>query len=192
MLASRSLTLTPNRSTVNEPLLRREVLAQSLLAEELLDDARAQAQAIFDTAQAEVQALRQRCEAEARAEVWKQAQGLLDDLRQQREVTLASIVEAAQELVQQALEIVLDELPDDKKVSAVLRQLTLAISNEESALIYCHPDQLTQLAHSLQEQGQRGWTLRGEPSLAPDALSLRTEQGDFSLSWSALQQHIWP
>jgi len=192
MLANRSLTLSHNRCTLNEPLLRREVLQQSLLAEELLDDARAQAQGILDTAQADAQALRQRCEEQARAEVWKHAQALLDDLRQQQQQTQATVIEAAQDLVQQALQIVLDEVPDSRKVSAVLRQLTSASANTESALIYCHPDQLALLAHSLEEQGLEGWALRGDPNLALDAISLRTEHGDFSLSWSALQRHLWP
>ncbi|MCV4343941.1 type III secretion system stator protein SctL [Pseudomonas capsici] len=192
MLTSRSLTLTSNRSTVNEPLLRREVLEQSLLAEELLEDARAQAREILDTAEAEAEALRQRCEEQTRAEVWQQAQSLLDDLREQRERTLATVVEAAEDLVQQALQLVLGELSDGQKVSAVLRQLTSASPNEESALIYCHPDRITLLAQSLEEQGQLGWTLRGDPNLEPDAISLRTEHGDFSLSWNALQRHVWP
>ncbi|RMQ45840.1 HrpE [Pseudomonas cichorii] len=191
MLTSRSLTLINDRSTVNESLLRREVLEQCLLAEELLDDARARAQEILDQAHAEADDLRQRCEEETRAEVWVQAQSLLDDLREQREQSLATVVEAAQDLVQQALQIVLDELPDDKKVSAVLRQLTSASPNQESALVYCHPDQITLLAQCLEEHGQQGWTLRGDPNLAVDAISLRTEHGDFSLSWSVLQKHIW-
>ncbi|GFM58345.1 hypothetical protein PSCICF_45230 [Pseudomonas cichorii] len=192
MLTSRSLTLTSNRSTVNEPLLRREVLEQSLLAEELLEDARARAREILDIAEAEAEALRQRCEEQTRAEVWQQAQSLLDDLREQRERTLATVVEAAEDLVQQALQLVLGELSDGQKVSAVLRQLTSASPNEESALIYCHPDRITLLAQSLEEQGQLGWTLRGDPNLEPDAISLRTEHGDFSLSWNALQRHVWP
>ncbi|MFJ4143894.1 type III secretion system stator protein SctL [Pseudomonas sp. NPDC089734] len=192
MLTSRSLTLTNNRPTVNEPLLRREVLEHCRLADELLDDARARADEILASAHAEAQALRESCEQETRAQVWEQAQSLLDDLRQQREQSLASIVEVAQELVGQALQVVLDELPDEQRIGAVLRQLTSASPNQETASIYCHPDQIPTLAQSLEAHGQQGWAVRGDPNMDPDAISLRTEHGDFSLSWSALQQHIWP
>ncbi|WP_163001101.1 type III secretion system stator protein SctL [Pseudomonas viridiflava] len=192
MLTRRSLNLPADRITLIEPLLRRETLEECLLADEVLHNARTQAETILAEAYAEADVLRQSCEEQARAQVWEEAQVLLEDLRTQREQALETLVETAAQLVSQALESLLEKVPTDKKVRSVIRQLALASSNQDAALLFCHPDQLEAVALSLETHDQPGWTLRTDASLDPDAISLRTEHGDFSLGWSGLQQHIWP
>ncbi|WP_122875526.1 HrpE/YscL family type III secretion apparatus protein, partial [Pseudomonas viridiflava] len=142
MLTRRSLNLPADRITLIEPLLRRETLEECLLADEVLHNARTQAETILAEAYAEADVLRQSCEEQARAQVWEEAQVLLDDLRTQREQALETLVETAAQLVSQALESLLEKVPTDKKVRSVIRQLALASSNQDAALLFCHPDQL--------------------------------------------------
>ncbi|WP_275898949.1 HrpE/YscL family type III secretion apparatus protein, partial [Pseudomonas viridiflava] len=98
------------------------------------------AEAILAEACAEADVLRQSCEEQARAQVWEEAQVLLDDLRTQREQALETLVETAAQLVSQALESLLEKVPTDKKVRSVIRQLALASSNQHAALLFCHLD----------------------------------------------------
>ncbi|WP_277418737.1 HrpE/YscL family type III secretion apparatus protein, partial [Pseudomonas viridiflava] len=61
MLTRRSLNLPADRITLIEPLLRRETLEECLLADEVLHNARTQAETILAEAYAEADVLRQSC-----------------------------------------------------------------------------------------------------------------------------------
>lgn len=191
MLTRRNLTLSHPQLLPDGPVLRRETLENSLLAEQLLEAAQAEAEALLVNAQQEAERLREEAQAQARVEVWCQADALLDDWQQQRQQMWAHITATAETLVGQALQKLQGEQPDNARIRAVLHHLMATQPQDQAVVLYAHPDWLETTTLQLQ-QAQARWTLCADPQLAPDSLCLRTEQGDFSLSWSRLTEALWP
>lgn len=191
MLTHRNLTPRHPQLLPDGPVLRRENLENSLLAEQLLEAAKSEAEALLIDARQEVERLGKEAQAQAQVEVWSKADAMLDDWQQQRQQMWAHIITTAETLVGQALQKLLGEQPDNIRVRAVLHHLMFAQPQEQAGVLHAHPDWLETTTLQLQ-QAQARWTLRADPQLAPDSLLLRTNQGDFSLSWSRLVEVLWP
>lgn len=192
MLTRRTLSFPGDRHTVAGSLLRRELFEDCQLAEQVLQQAREQAQQILDEAHAQALQLHRQSEAQARAEVMDSAQVLLDDVQRQHRQREAAVLEVARELVSAAVQQVLGEQTPQQRIEAVLDQLIAAQPDEPLARLHCHPERLDELAACLQRGGREGWRLQGDPRLAPDALSLRSERGEFNLDWQSLTRHVLP
>lgn len=192
MLAVRKLTLAADCQLIGEPLLRRETIDDCLLAGQVLEAAREQAQRILDAALIEAQALRDDAAEQAQAQVWEQAQALLDDWRTQREQMWEGLNETARQLLNEALRTLLGEVPEPARIDALLLHLKAAQPADEASVLHCHPDLAQVLAERLRVLGHANWAVRADPQLPADGLSLRTGSGDFNLSWQALQRWILP
>ncbi|MCO8169091.1 type III secretion system stator protein SctL [Pseudomonas sp. 21LCFQ02] len=192
MLTRRTLTFPGDRHTVTGSLLPRELFDDCRLAEQLVQQAQAQARQILDQARSEALLLGRQAEEQARAEVLDQSLALLEDLRDQHQRREAAMLEVARELVSAAVQQVLNEQPPLQRIEAVLGHLLSAQPDEPLARLHCHPERLEELATCLQHGGREGWSLQGDPRLAADALSLRTERGEFNLDWHSLVQHVLP
>ncbi|MGN7738565.1 type III secretion system stator protein SctL [Pseudomonas sp. 22526] len=190
MLTRRNLTLSHPQLLSDGPVLRRETLENSLLAEQLLEAAQAEAEALLVSARQEAERMGEEVQAQARVEVWCQADALLDDWQQQRQQMWVHIIATAETLVGQALQKLLGEQPDKARIRAMLHHLMATQTQEQVGVLHTHPDWLETTALQLQ-QAQACWTLRADPQLAPDSLLLRTELGDFSFSWSCLAEALW-
>ncbi|RMS65431.1 HrpE, partial [Pseudomonas syringae pv. aceris] len=104
MLAKRSITLTAD-AVLPEPVLRREDIANSLLARDILTDARRQAEQLLVLEQAKADHRHQ----EALAQFWERANAFLDELHVQREALQQQAMTAVEELLTEALCQLLDE-----------------------------------------------------------------------------------
>ncbi|MGE8187527.1 type III secretion system stator protein SctL [Pseudomonas sp. NPDC086278] len=191
MLTHRSLTLSRLQVLPDGLVLRREILSDSVLAEQLLANAQAQADALLESARVEADRLREDAQKGAVAEVWRQADALLENWQLQRRQMWENITATAEALVGTALQQLLAEQTDGARISALVQQLLAAQPEDDAAVLYCHPDWFEPAAERLQ-QASAAWTLRADPLLPPQTLCLRTEQGEFSLSWTALTDAFWP
>ncbi|WP_260954408.1 type III secretion system stator protein SctL [Pseudomonas citri] len=192
MLAVRKITLASDSPVIGEPLLRRETLADCLLAGQILESAREQAQGILDAALAEAQVLREEAAGQAQAQVWEQAQALFDDWQAQREQMWAGLNETARQLLKEALRTLLGEVPQPGRIDALLHHLKAAQPADESAVLHCHPQRVQALSERLASPSYSNWTVRADPQLPEDGMSLRTESGEFNLSWQALERWALP
>jgi type III secretion protein L len=192
MLVVRKLMLVGDRQLIGEPLLRRETIEDCLLAAQVLEVAREQAQSILDAALTQAQALREDAAEQAQAQVWEQAQALFDDWQTQREQMWEGLNETARQLLDEALRTLLGEVPEPTRIDSLLRHLKAAQPADEASVLHCHPDLAQVLAERLRVLGHSNWTVRADPQLPAQGLSLRTGSGDFNLSWQALQRWILP
>ncbi|WLG48113.1 type III secretion system stator protein SctL [Pseudomonas sp. FP1742] len=192
MLAVRKLTLAGDCQLIGESLLRREEIDDCLLAGQVLEAAREQAKSILDAALTDARALREVAAEQAQAQVWEQAQALLDDWRAQREQMWEGLNETARQLLDEALRTLLAEVPEPARIDTLLRHLKAAQPHDEASVLHCHPDLAHVLAERLPVLGHSNWTVRADPQLPADGLSLRASSGDFNLSWQALQRWVLP
>ncbi|WLG82453.1 type III secretion system stator protein SctL [Pseudomonas cucumis] len=192
MLAVRKLILAGDCQLIGESLLRRETIDDCLLASQVLEAAREQAQSILDAALTDARVLREVAAEQAQAQVWEQAQALLDDWRAQREQMWEGLNETARQLLDEALHTLLGEVPEPARIDALLRHLKAAQPHDETSVLHCHPDLAQVLAERLPVLGHSNWTVRADPQLPADGLSLRASSGDFNLSWQALQRWVLP
>ncbi|MFJ4192631.1 type III secretion system stator protein SctL [Pseudomonas sp. NPDC089534] len=191
MLTRRRLSLSHPQALPDDPVLRREIFEDSLLAGQLLEHARAQAETLLADAREEADRLREDAQARAVADVLQQADALLAQWQAQREQMWDGILASAEALMGQAWQQLLGEQGDAVRIAALCRQLSAARPPDEPGVLHCHPDRLDLAARHLQ-QAQAVWSLRADPQQAPDSLCLRTEQGDFTLDWQSLGSALWP
>ncbi|MBX9404944.1 type III secretion system stator protein SctL [Pseudomonas baetica] len=191
MLTRRSLTLSDSRALPDGPVLRRETLEQSLMAGQLLEAARSEAEQILAEARSQAEQLAQEARAQAGAQIWRQADALFSEWQAQREQMWEQITGNAQTLVTRTLECLLGELEPQERIAALLRQIAAAHPREDVGTLHCHPQDLAEVDRQVQS-AQAVWSVRADAQLPRDSLCLRTTLGDFSLSWNALVSHVWP
>ncbi|MCU1771343.1 type III secretion system stator protein SctL [Pseudomonas sp. 13B_3.2_Bac1] len=191
MLTRRCLTFSDPQALPDGPVLRREILEQNLLASQLLEAARSNAESILAQARRQSAQLADEAREQARAEVWRQADALLNEWQQQRQQMWTDIIASAETLVSEAMQCLLGETVQPERIKALLRQLAAAQPSDEAGVLHCHPAELDAVSHQLQTT-QALWSVRADPQLPPDSLCLRTALGDFSLSWGALVAQVWP
>lgn len=184
MLAKRRLVLSSS-VVLAETILRREDIADTQRACEVLDDARRQARQILDEAQQEAQ----RLQDQALAQFWDRAERFLHDLEQQRQIQQEQAMQAVEELLYGAMARLLDEADLAERTRALVRHLAESQPVEAVATLSAHPDMLPSLTQWL--AGSRfaeHWQLKGDASLAADSLRLSDANGAFDVDWASLRR----
>ena len=185
MLAKRSIALTA--AVLPEPILRRESIADSRLAEQLLADAQLQAERLLQQQQQANQALQR----QALAEFWEVANGFLQGLQEQRQEQQRQMHGAVQRLLSEALQQLLDDTTLAERARAVLRNLALSQSCETLATLSCPVEMLEPVSQWLgQSRFADYWQLKVDPSMAPGALRLSHAQGVFEIAWKDLREGL--
>lgn len=173
-------------------ILRREEIAQQQQAVSIIEQAHEQAHLIREQARAEAQAEMEACRREWEATFWQQAQTLLADWQQQREAEEAQLVILAGKVLNEALQQLLDEVDDERRFHALLKQLLRHYPRQQQATLYCASAQEQAISRWLADQPQLSWTLCADPALAPDHLRLTTGQGELLVNWQTLRQQLAP
>jgi len=188
MLVKRRLSLGPT-IVLAEPIVRREDLADSRLARELLDAARLQADQLL----AQVQEQAQRLLDQALAEFWGTANGFLQSLEEQRLASQRDAMASVEELLNLALGRLLDESSLVERVRALVRNLAASQVDEAAGTLSCHPQLLEPLGQWLADSRFADhWQLRGDTSMPPDALRLSHANGAFDIDWQSLRRGLLP
>jgi len=173
-------------------ILRREEIARQEEAASIIALAHEQAQAIREEARAAAQAEYDTQRLEWEAAFWQQAQRLLDDWQQQRAAEEAQLVIVAGKVLNEALQQILDEVDDERRFHALLKQLLRLYPRQQQATLYCASAQEMAVSGWLAGQPLLSWTLCADPELAADRLRLVTTQGELLIDWRTLCQQLVP
>ncbi|PHX38785.1 type III secretion protein [Pseudomonas sp. NZIPFR-PS5] len=186
MLAKRRLVLSSSAVLVTD-ILRREDLASTVLAAEVLDNARAEAEQILAAAHAQAQHEKD----QALAQFWDSANGFLQHLEQQRLALAEASMEAVEALLNEALAELLDQTTLAERSRALMRNLAAGQSVETTAVLSAHPDMLDSLGEWLSASRFAGhWQLKPDPALAPQTLRLSDVNGAFDIDWDSLRRGL--
>ncbi|MBT2340238.1 MULTISPECIES: type III secretion system stator protein SctL [Pseudomonas] len=179
MLARRSLELRPDGEGLLQPYVARETLVDCARAQGVLEQAQAHAALLLERASetAEAKVL------EAQAQFWNRADTVLAAWEAQRQAMWEQIESSAARVVNEALQTLLDEVPDQARIDALVRQLAYRQRDPASATLRCHPDDLANLTRSLGGGGGRPWTPLADAAMARHQLRLETPAGTFLLDW---------
>jgi len=173
-------------------VLRREEIALRLEAASIIELAHKQAQTIREQARAEAQAERAASQREWEARFWQQAQTLFADWQEQRAAEETQLVLLAGKVLNEALQHLLDEVDDERRFHALLRQLLRHYPRQQQATLYCASGQEQEINGWLVAQPQLRWTLCADPALEPDRLRLITDAGELMVNWRTLYQQLAP
>lgn len=186
MLAKRRLVLSPSVVLV-EPILRREDIADTQLAAEVLSNARREAVLILEQARHQAQ---QEID-EALGQFWASAHQFLQGLSQQRQALERESMTAVETLLTGTLTRLLDESTLAERTRALVRNLADSQPYEAQASLGAHPDMLDDLRQWLaQSRFAEHWQLKADPSLAPQSLRLSDTNGAFDIDWASLRRGL--
>lgn len=179
MLARRSLELRPDGQGLSQPYIARETLVDCARAQVVLEQAQAQAAQLLERATAEADAT----VLEAQARFWEKAETLLAAWETQRQAMWERIETSAAHVVNEALETLLNEVPEQARIDALVRQIASRQDDPVRATLRCHPEDLASLTQSLGTDGRRPWTPRADVDMERYQLKLETPGGTFLLDW---------
>ncbi|MFL7961152.1 type III secretion system stator protein SctL [Pseudomonas kielensis] len=181
MLARRSLELRPDGQGLLQPYIARETLIDCARAQVVLEQAQAQATQLLERAGEDADAVVRN----AQAQFLNSAEAVLAAWEAQRQAMWERIETSAAQLVNEALGVLLDEVPDPTRIEALVRQLAHRQHDPVSAPLRCHPDDLAHLVHSLGDRDGCPWTPVADASMARQQLQLETPGGTFLLDWTS-------
>lgn len=182
MLVKRRLSLPPQ--VLLEPLLRRELFDDVLRAEQLLERAAQQADAMLQDAEYQCQQQLQSAQALFWEETNLQLQAFADEnLAFQREL-LASV----DRLLLLAMTRLLDETDLSGRIRALLRNLSDSQAGRAAATLSCHPQQAQAVQAWLEDSGLVAlWAVQQDTQVPLQALRLSHAQGAFEIDWEQLR-----
>lgn len=192
MLTRRSLTLGGALPADAECLLRRETIEQCQAAQSIIDAAERQAAALLEQAQRQAEDLAREAREVASAEFWQQAEAFLDGWSEEQRQICERTLELASRLVAQALTCLLDEVPEEARIHALLRQLRIAQAGGEGGELCCHPQLRPAVESWLEARRSCTWRIRDDETLDTGSLRLAAAHGDFVLSWGAAVAELLP
>ncbi|MDO7895772.1 type III secretion system stator protein SctL [Pseudomonas citrulli] len=179
MLARRTLELRPEGQGLLQPYIARETLVDCARAQRVIEHAREQAAQLLEQASevAEAKVLK------AQAQFWAKADALLATWEAQRQAMWEQIEASAARLVNEALQTLLDEVPEAARIDALVRQLAHRQRDPADATLRCHPDDLASLTRSLDGADPRPWTPVADAGMDRHQVKLQTPGGTFLLDW---------
>lgn len=186
MLAKRRLVLSSSAVLVTD-ILRREDLAGTVLAAQVLDNARAEAEQTLAAAHARAQHEKD----QALAQFWDSANDFLQQLEQQRQALAEASMEAVEALLNEALADLLDQTCLAERSRALMRNLAAGQLVETTAVLSAHPEMLDSLGEWLSaSRFADHWQLKGDPALAPQTLRLSDANGAYDIDWDSLRRGL--
>ncbi|EPJ94360.1 HrpE/YscL family type III secretion apparatus protein [Pseudomonas psychrophila] len=170
MLSRRTLKLRPGAPGLHQTLITRENLIDCGQVNQVLAQAKAQADELLSTAQATSQALLKK----AHAEFWQ-----LEHL-----ALCKGIESSASTVVNQTLRHLFDEVPQPARIVALLEHLLRAQCPPANATLRCHPQALERIGQWLSTHPDTSWQLQTDEHLDTQALVLVTVREDLRIDWA--------
>lgn len=179
MLSQRKIELRPGAPVLAQTLITRQHLIDCGQVSEVLAHARSQADELLRNAQQAADVLL----ANAQCEIWQQANAQLARWHMEHDSLCKEMESSARLVVNQALCHLLDELPQQTRITALLKQLVRAQCPPLSATLRCHPQAREDVQQWLSTRTDDLWQLQIDERLDPQALALITAQGDLCIDW---------
>lgn len=180
MLTRRTIELQPGATGLPQVLISSQNLIDCGLANEVLAQARAQADELLSNAENAAETLLQK----AHSEFWQQANAHLARWQQEHGALCQAIETSASQVVNQALERLLGEVPPQMRINALLAQLLPAQCPPLNATLRCHPQMLAPVQRWLSTHPDTAWQLQPDERLDICALVLVTAQHDLRIDWA--------
>lgn len=187
MLTCRTLMIKRDCVFVHGQIIRREIIYEYAVADQIIVGAKAEAQLITTRAQEQSAVLCDRAAAEARAQVWREAEAFLKAMKHEKEQMWLAVAQEAGKVVEDALTHLFGQQSEIQKVSALIRQIVDARPEESEGVLICHPHWLEVVSLQMQ-QNQSHWKVRADVEMAEGMICLKNSQGEFRLSWNELMQ----
>ncbi|AZF03512.1 type III secretion system stator protein SctL [Pseudomonas sp. R5-89-07] len=163
-------------------VIPREELANWRQAELLLKDANEQAEQLLSLTEKKCEALREK----ASLEVWLRADAQLKRWERDRQAMCEKLEQYASAITNEALLRLLDETVAPARLVALLNQLLTIQVPEVSATLLCHPHDMNEIKQHLAYQKTTVWKLHADETIIPQTLVLKTDEGDFRISWNSM------
>lgn len=187
MLTKRRFAL--GSSVLEEPILRRQHLEESLRADELLAQARLQAEQLLLQAHEQ----RQQYLDEAVASFWSEANALLAAIQEERASYQRNALSAVDSLLNVALSRLLDDTELPQRISALLRNLADGLPNKVEASLACHPEAAATVRDWLKAMDlDMLWHVQEDSTMAAESLRLSNALGAFHIDWPSLRRGLMP
>jgi type III secretion protein L len=182
MLCRHNVEVLSGAPGVANTMIPRETLADWAQANQLLRRANAQADELLRQAEEQCEALLEK----AALEFWQRADAQLNRWERERQAMCDSLEQHATSIANQAIRSLLDDTVAPKRLTALLQQLLASQVPKINAMLLCHPHEIEDARQYLVHQGVTLWTLHADDTLSPQTLVLKTEEGDFRISWNAM------
>lgn len=186
MLYRQKIELFKDEPGPPQTLIPRETLAESAQASQLLGRAHAQADALLAQAEEQCEQLLE----QAGAEFWQRANTQLKRWEQDRQQMCENLERYATAVTNQAIHTLLEDTVEPQRLSALLKQLLAIQLPASSATLLCHPHELEGMKLCLALHQATLWNLQPDDTLKPQTLVLKTDDGDFRISWSAMLETL--
>lgn len=183
MLIRKQLKLVTGTETMDDTVIKADRLQQHQRGIEVIETAERQAEDLLTTAESRALGAAGQTVGQAEACSLRQADDILPGWQQERALTEAFVAEQAGRVLGDAMRQPVQDVPDEQRTSALLRQLLRNQSGNGRGVLYCHPEQQPQVANWLKDHAHLGWQLAIDDVLNKDELQLMTPQGVMNLSW---------
>lgn len=182
MLCRHTIELLNGPSGLPRSLIPREELKDWEQANQLLRRANAQADELIREAEKKCEVLQQ----EASLKIWQRADTQLKQWDLERQAMCDNLEHYATTITNQAIRCLLDDIAPTQRLTALLKQLLVSQVQEIDATLHCHPHDLEEIKQCLTQRNATYWKLHSDEAIAPQTLVLKTDEGDFRISWSSL------
>ena len=167
------------------PIIKAADIATTQQARDALEHAQQACARMHTEAEHALNALRHQAIQDASAQVFADANHLLEHWKQQEQQQLAALLPQLTALLSSALTTLCIEQPDSARLHMLLQQLIAQRAQQTKAQLYCHPQHAAALHDALAAQQITHWAITPDSTLSDDQLRLTDEQGDFHVGLSA-------
>jgi type III secretion protein L len=182
MLCRHTIELLNGTAGSPRSLILREELKDWEQANQLLRHANAQADELISQATRKCEVLQQ----EASLKIWQRADAQLKQWDLDRQAMCDHLEHYATAITNQAIRCLLDDIPPPQRLAALLKQLLASQVQEIDATLLCHPQDLEEIKQCLSQRNATYWKLHTDEAILPQTLVLKTDEGDFRISWRSL------
>ncbi|MBK3434927.1 MULTISPECIES: type III secretion system stator protein SctL [unclassified Pseudomonas] len=182
MLCRHTIELRNDASGARGSLIKREELAHWEHANHLLSHAKAQADELISMAEKKCEAMLE----QASLEIWQRADAQLKQWERDRQTMRDNLEHYATSITNQAIRCLLGETTAPQRLAALLKHLLESQVQEVSATLLCHPLDLEEIRQSLTRHKSNAWKLSADDTVHLQTLVLKTDEGDFRISWNAM------
>ena len=182
MLCRYTIELLKDTPGVPRSLIPREELANWKQAGQLLSRANAQADELIALAEKQSEALLEKTSLD----LWQRADAQFKRWERDRQAMYDSLEQYATSITNQAIRCLLDETVSPQRMRALLKQLLANQVQNIDATLLCHPHELEEIKQCLANHASIFWKLQADDTTPPQTLVLKTEEGDFRISWSSM------
>lgn len=187
MLCRYNIELSGPSPSVPRSIIPREELANWKHANQLLRDANAQAEELIRLTEEKCEVLLEK----ASFNIWQRVDAQLKRWERSRQTMCDNLEHYATQITNQAIHNLLDEIVAPQRMAALIKQLLKSQVDEISATLVCHPHDLKEVTHCLARYGSTVWKLKADTSIDSQTLVLKTDEGDFRISWNDMRNALY-